>query len=201
MARSEKMTSTQRDFVPIPQYPWQARNLIWRPAHCYVHSDIPPQLYPWLAHTGSFTAAMKAVCGDTLTVNVIQQAWQTIEPDEATRLDLSPCELALVRETEMWGNNQLWLVARLVFPRGTLTGSEEPLRYFGAQSVGEFLFADPTLERSPFEWTNLENSAGVGMAEWGRRSLFRIKNKPLLVTEFLCADLPAFPDRIVSGNR
>ena len=65
----------------------------------------------------------------------------------------------------------------------------------GSRPLGAMLFADRTMQRDEVMVTSLAGSqlpSGLGLAQddivWGRRSIFRIAAKPLLVSEYF---LPA----------
>jgi chorismate--pyruvate lyase len=87
--------------------------------------------------------------------------------------------------------------ARTVIPVRTLRGRQRRLARLGTRPLGAALFADPHLKRGEVEIARLapgdgiyEHAAVQGAADgvWGRRSVFTLKGKPLLVSEFF---LPA----------
>ena len=87
------------------------------------------------------------------------------------------------------------MYARSVIPSMTLQGEHQGLQHLGNRPLGEYLFSIPTLQRSAIQWSRLSQDAAlakglvVSQADsekpiWGRRSLFLIDAKPLLVSEF-----------------
>lgn len=101
----------------------------------------------------------------------------------------------MVREVELLCHNQPWVYARSVFPQATLTGRLRCLKKLDARPLGALLFNDPSMRRTHFEVAALNNAELSGYFNttsdrffWGRRSLFFIDEKPLLVSEIF---LPA----------
>lgn len=108
-------------------------------------------------------------------------------------------QLALIREVRLLCDEVPWVFARTVIPRTTLTGSERRLAHLGERPLGAVLFADPRMQRGAVEVARLEPGSGLHHhalqgtdgsvdALWGRRSVFRLGRKPLLVSEIF---LPA----------
>jgi chorismate--pyruvate lyase len=106
----------------------------------------------------------------------------------------------LIRQVHLQCDNNTVVYARSVIPLETLSRRHRRLKYLGDKPLGEYLFASSRLERSIIEWTRLQPgtrlhriACGGGneyhQPLWGRRSLFRIDEKPLLVSEFFLPDL------------
>lgn len=156
----------------------------------------------WLLDTRSLTDRVRACCRDTFSVRVVAQGWDVPRRDEVTALALPGRERALVREVQLLCGARPWVFARTVIPARTLTGPQRRLARLGTKPLGAFLFADPGMRRGPVELACLRPGAGLyraavaGLARkpselWGRRSLFWLGGKPLLVCEvFLPALAP-----------
>ena len=123
--------------------------------------------------------------------------------DEAKRLKLKSRRYALVREVFLFCGVLPLVYARTVIPLKTLTGRQKQLAYLGDKPLGAFLFSQSCLERDVMELAVLTQghqifeSASQALSDtpekiWGRRSVFRLKNKPLLVTEVF---LPALLEK------
>jgi len=171
-------------------YPWRNTHLHWRAPKQIPLQQIDPHLLPWLRNPDSFTATMKAASEQNVEIKVISQRWGLPQHTEAIKLGIPLRENVLIREVEIWGDNKPWVYARTIIPRSTLTGKERRLINLGNKPIGELIFNDPSLERTPFEWVHLKENQKI---QWGRRSIFYINKKPLLVTEFLLPNLPKFP--------
>jgi chorismate--pyruvate lyase len=85
-------------------------------------------------------------------------------------------------------------------PLRSLTGRLRQLRRLDSRPLGGFLFRQPGLERAPLEISRLGPGCDYVPASlqgdaplWGRRSVFRLDDRPLLVSEVF---LPAFMQRV-----
>ncbi|MDX2368776.1 MAG: chorismate lyase, partial [Colwellia sp.] len=81
-----------------------------------------------------------------------------------------------------------------LLPLSSLTGAEQALANLGTQSLGQVLFNHPSLERKLIEVATFDLTSSVGKlardlqlnmthALWGRRSIFVLEDKPLMVAE------------------
>ena len=111
-------------------------------------------------------------------------------PSEQRLLDIAPRQQALVREVVLTLDHQPVVFARSVFPHASLTGPLTHLRRLQNRSLGEILFRNPRMQRSPFELSLIPgNSAYLhpelrqALAAWGRRSRFDISGRALMVSE------------------
>ncbi len=123
---------------------------------------------------------------------------------EARALGLKAGTYALVREVRLLCAHKPWVYARTVIPADTLTGSMRRLAYLGSRSLGAVLFAERCLQRGDLEITCLsacdrlfapvtQGLDPVPHTVWGRRSVFHVRGKPLLVSEFFLPDIGEFP--------
>ncbi len=156
-------------------------------------------IWDWLLGKGSLTARLKTHCREQFRVQVLFQEWQQPLASERDILQLTPKGTHVVREVILHCDDKPWVYARSVIPRSTLTGKEQALHLLGTKPLGQVLFDDPLTKRGTFEITRLlpehalfpraQAAAGreIEMA-WGRRSVFYLSNKPLLVAEYF---LPA----------
>jgi chorismate--pyruvate lyase len=94
--------------------------------------------------------------------------------------------------------------ARTVIPRATLTGPRRRLTRLKTRPLGAVLFADPSMQRGPVEIARLtprDKLYPVALRHlgrqppeiWGRRSLFTLGGKPLLVSEIFLPGIPPCP--------
>jgi len=90
--------------------------------------------------------------------------------------------------------------ARSIIPLKTLRGRHKRLKYLGEKPLGGYLFSISSLKRNCIEWFYIQqqnelrdnmllNDENQTRNFWGRRSLFLINQKPLLVTEFFLPGL------------
>ena len=158
---------------------------------------VPKLWRDWLFAAGSLTQRLLDASGGELSVHVIKQQFQVPSLSERHILGLADRQQALVREVLLRGAGQPWVFARSVIPLTTLSGRLRKLRQLDNQPLGALLFNDPTMTREAVEvaCVNADNnqlpcrSLGDESPVWGRRSVFRLDKKPLLVAEFF---LPSF---------
>lgn len=162
----------------------------------------PARYAAWLRDPSSLTQRVQAACSGRFHVAVLSQAWQAPSRSEARALHLRPGVRALVRQVCLMCDDTPWVYACTVIPRGTLTGAQRRLARLHTRPLGAVLFADPTMRRGRAEVARLMHGdclfaqAAAALSQppaeiWARRSLFFLRDKPLLVTE---AFLPAIPD-------
>lgn len=175
---------------------------LWRPAHRLNRSGIPDRFLPWLLDPASLTERVVAHCRQSFRVQLIDQRLARPMRNEAMALGIRFGTRTVIRRVQLMCGDTPWVAARTVIPPCTLTGKFRRFRHLGSRSLGAMLFADPTMERGEVEITCLTpadplfHQAAHDLRDkpgeiWGRRSLFRLGGKPLLVCEFF---LPAIAD-------
>jgi len=182
------------------RFPLVARR---QPLPRFPTASIPANYLPWLLDTASLTQRLIEACGGEFRVRVLDQAWDRPRREEAQVLDMRPHGRALVRQVHLLCGGRPWVYARTILPRATLSGSERRLAHLKSRSLGAVLFADPTMHRGRTEIVRLRPAdslyalAAHGLdappAEiWGRRTVFRLRGKPLLVSEFFLPGIGGF---------
>ena len=157
-------------------------------------SHTPMDIAPWLFDEGSLTRRILLNCNKKFEVKVLSQQWQRPMLNEALRLGAHPEHLALIREVLLYCGDTPWVFARSVLPRKTLTGPRAFLGKLGSRPLGEILFSDPNIQRDALEIAEIKKgqrmfdcaTAHLKQAPnsvWGRRSVFYLHKKPLLVNE------------------
>lgn len=170
---------------------------------------IPASLLTCLRETGSLTKHLEQFCIGELQLELISQSWKRPLQNEANKLELRNGEYALVREIYFKCKSVPWVYARSIIPRNTLRGAQRRLAYLGTRSLGSYLFSERTTFRGNMEIAiipkqdklsdlALHNASDKNEHLWGRRSVFYIKDKPLLVVEIFLPDVIKCID---TGNR
>ncbi len=174
----------------------------WRDAQgCF----LPENLKSWLLDPNSLTARLKSHCHQ-FRIELLGQRIETCQEHEAVELIPAGDEI-LVREVLIFCDEKPQVFARSLLPLSSLTGAEQALANLGTQSLGQVLFNNPSLERQIIEVAEFDATSPVGkLAEqlqlssqlvsqentelplspenlWGRRSIFVLENKPLMVAE------------------
>lgn len=165
---------------------------------------LPAELRDWLLDDSSLTRRLQQACSGHFHVELISLGWGRPMLNEAQAMGVRPWQRALIRQVRLCCDNQPWVFARTVIPMSSLRGAQRRLAYLGNRPLGAFLFADPALERSPLQVAHvcadsrlLAACTPVQDAVWGRRSVFRLRGHPLLVSEFFLPELPATQPRTV----
>ena len=149
-------------------------------------------LQSWLLDPTSLTARLKTHCHQ-FRVELLGQQVEYCQAHEAVA-DIPVGEKVLVREVLLYCDDKPHVFARSLLPLSSLTGEEQALTNLGSQSLGQVLFNNPSLERKMIEVAAFDlNSSVGGLAKnlqlsfthtlWGRRSIFMLENKPLMVSE------------------
>ena len=176
------------------------RDLRWLPVTRINPSRIPLSLRDCLLDTGSLTSRLARYCKGNFNLRLKGQVWQRPLPEETNALQLRRGSYALVREIYLQCDDIPWVYGRSIIPAQTCTARERRLAFWGQRSLGNYLFSGRNIRRSEFEIAmipprdRLFHLAGKGMASnnsplWGRRSIFYIRNKPLLVVEVFLDNL------------
>jgi len=174
----------------------------YREAHWQSYRRLPAYAVParwrhWLLDRGSLTQRLVAASANQFRVRILTQGIAKPRRTEAKALGIPRHQLAVVREVILYGKNQPWVYARSVLPLSSLTGHLARLRKLDERPLGALLFADPSMRRGKLELANVQPSKvalplELGIFDtplWGRRSVFYVADKPLLVSEIF---LPTF---------
>lgn len=163
-----------------PRWHWASRQ----------HRALPKDLRSWLLDQSSLTAKLIELSGGDFDVQVLRQYVGRPSLSERRRLGLGLGAWVLVREVVLWGCGEPWVFARSLVPLTSLVGPLRQLRHLRARPLGAFLFAQPRLAREPMEVSHIlpadtyvPQSLQGNRRLWGRRSVFRLVGKPLLVSE------------------
>jgi chorismate lyase len=160
------------------------------------HRGAPPHRLPeraWLVYPGSLTRRVVERHGP-MRVELLQQRLRMPNEDEYRALGRPPHRRTLVREVLLHAAGRPLVLAHSVVAGRDLAGAWRGVRSLGTRPLAVALFADPRVVRAPFEYARLDRrhtlwkraSRLLGRelpALWARRSLFRRRGRPLMVTE------------------
>ena len=175
--------------------------LLWRPVRQINPASFPKDIRDFLLYTGSLTEHLEYYCRDDFNLELTCQSWQRPLIDEAKILHIQDSRYALIREIYLKCGNRRLVYGRSIIPAQTFTGAERRLAYWGKRSLGDYLFTQRKAKRGSIEITRIpENHKLINLASrnlptgnkgglWGRRSMFYIRNKPLLVVEIFLPDI------------
>ena len=174
----------------------------WRPRRRLRRGCLPPEVAAWLLDSGSLTHRLRRRCPGDFRVEVVRQGRAVPAYNERERLGLRRAVRVLVREVFLYCGDTPWVFARTVIPPRTLRGRARYLARLGSRPLGAALFADPTMERGELEVCCVRRGEVLHAAAsarlrrapdciWGRRSVFYIGGRPLLVAELFLPPLLA----------
>ncbi|MCB1615384.1 MAG: chorismate lyase [Pseudomonadales bacterium] len=149
------------------------------------------RLCNWLLDRGSLTRRLIEAGEGDFRVEILRQGVGTPRCDESRALGLCSRQRALIREVLLYVKGEPWVYARSVIPCQSLQGPLAYLKKLDNRPLGALLFRDPGMRRSPIEIGRLPASRvplAVSGPRWGRRSVFWLKGKPLLVSETFLYD-------------
>lgn len=154
----------------------------WRQAHqCWPGPDAV--FADWLQTPGSLTKRLQAISDGTFNVRVISEGWvcRTISATGLSQ-SLASKQMMWSRQVVLGGLDENWVAAHSLIPFSSLKGRQRQLIHLGSRPLGGFLFKQPSLRRSSPEICLIDDT-------WGRRTLFYLEDRPLLVAEFFLPDL------------
>jgi len=162
---------------------------------------LSPNLSNWLLDQGSLTARLKSCC-QQFRVELLGQQQSFCSELEANEL-IKAGEPVLVREVLLYCDEVAQVFARSLLPISSLTGDEQQLANLGTQPLGQVLFNNPSLIRQRIELASFSIDTDVVKLAlelkqksretlWGRRSVFMLENKPLMVAEVFLPDAFAY---------
>ena len=165
---------------------------LWHDAN---DSALNEHLKSWLLDPTSLTLRLKSHCHH-FRVELLGQQIVRCEASEAVEL-IPKGEKVLVREVLLYCDEVPQVFARSLLPLSSLTGTEQALANLGTQSLGQVIFNNPSLQRKTIEVATFDEASAVGQLAmalppnkpllshplWGRRSLFVLEKKPIIVAE------------------
>jgi len=174
----------------------------WQPSRCYRRSELPAALTAWLLDPASLTQRLQGLCSGEFRVRVLSQFRGRPRLDEARALGMRRGGLAIIRQVQLLCDEHPQVYARTVIPVSSLKGRLRRLARLGARPLGAMLFADRGMRRGVVELARIrprETLYADAVRDprqargdiWGRRSIFRLAHKPLLVCEIFLPDFPA----------
>lgn len=155
----------------------------------------------WLFEPSSLTSRLQRYCND-FRVEVLGQAIINCPPEEACDVILAD-KPVLAREVVLYCDNLPHVFARSLIPLSSLTGEQAELAKLGTKPLGQVIFNNPSLRRTLIQVGSFSPDTRVGELcrtlslkqshdLWGRRSLFYIDDKPLMVAEVFLPNAAAY---------
>ncbi|OTE98010.1 chorismate--pyruvate lyase [Crenothrix sp. D3] len=152
----------------------------------------------WTYESGSLTQRLRATYGNAVAVKVLFQQWRVPFLTERQSLGLHEQRVCLTREVLLHANGKPLILARTILPSATIKIANRSLSKLGTRPLGEVIFSYPHLERiamdvsliNPNEWTTRAVDVGhIQQPIWGRRTVYAIKHRQMLVIEFFLPNI------------
>ena len=151
--------------------------------------ECTPDIYSWLVDETSMTARLEAYC-QKLEVTIVTEGFfsaKALTTEEHTLVAEHEQEAQFwLREVQLMADGEPWLAGRTVIPESSLQGPEASLMALGTRPLGHYLFQSSSLCRDFL-------TPGTMGGLWARRSLLRLAEKPLLLTEIFLPASPLYP--------
>ncbi len=168
-------------------------NINWNEANLIGKISPARDIKACLLDAGSLIKHLEKFSPEKISLSLEAQSWNKPHPDELKILNLRSGGYGLIRETFLTCGTEPWVYARTIIPPRTLLGSRR-LAYLGNKPLGFYLFANKLAYRGKIGIARLKISTipylpiyNPAIEEdsvlWGRRSIFYIKERPLLLTE------------------
>ena len=138
----------------------------------------------WLYDPSSLTQRLIKKSNNHFSVELVAEEWLEIDRAEH-RSHFGPLAVGhrfWSRKVILKGNNIPWVMAHTLVPEHSLFSPLKQVLELNTKPLGEYLFSHPDLIRTELDITPFRNDC------WGRRSLFYLYKKPVMVAEFF---LPA----------
>lgn len=165
----------------------------WRSGRVCSSRKIYGKLRNCLLGKGSLIQYLERFAPEKLSLLVTTQSYKKPHLNESNILNLRRGEYVLLRETLLTCHAQPWVHARTVVPLRTLRSARR-LASWDDQPLSDYLFSHRFIYRGDIEifmpeivdipYNRLQSFiVDHDSLLWARRSVFYIKNKPLLLTE------------------
>ena len=179
---------------------------LWRPQSRLIGGLRPPaEIARWLLDSTSLTARLQQRYPANLRLRVLGQTWVRTTINEARQLSIGPCQLCLERRIVFEVDGEAVVLARTMMPRTSLEGRLKRLTQLGTRPLGAALFADPSTRRIQLEVAWLPPAhplfPDLQAPAWGRRSLFQVAGRPILVYEVFLPQLLRSGDSDIPARR
>ncbi|MEQ1529257.1 MAG: chorismate lyase [Methylococcales bacterium] len=154
----------------------------------------------WTYEPGSLTQRLRSYYGNAVAVNILHQRWHSPYLSERRLLGIPEQRFCLIREVLLHANGKPLLLARTVIPEATIKVAHRNLSHLGNRPLGEVIFSYPKLERLTMELTLIAPStwrssvlkeAQIKQPVPGRRTVYAIEYKQMLVSEFFLPEVLA----------
>ncbi len=170
----------------------------WREHRQGSQHQLSEAVQSWAYEPGSLTKRLRDYYGNAISVSLLFHQWRSPYLSERIQLGLPLCRYALTREVMLHTNGKPLLLARSIIPEDTIKVAHRNLSHLGTRPLGEVIFSYPDLERiamelallTPSSWSKpAQEKAKIEECVWGRRTVYAIHKRPMLVSEFFLPEI------------
>lgn len=174
------------------------REPLWLENRQGMRHKLPCNVQSWTYESGSLTQRLRNFYGDSVAVKILLQRWHKPFLSERRLLQLPEHQYSLTREVLLHANGKPLILARTIIPVTTIKTAKSNLSQLGNRPLGEIIFSYPKLERIAMDITLIAPStwnrpviaeAGINQSIWGRRTVYAIAHKQMLVSEFFLPEV------------
>ncbi len=166
----------------------------------------PRKWQSWLSDTGSLTQKIERAIGQKLEVLVLRDCRQNLNSDESRYFHFK-IQRCRIREVLLCANGTPLVMAHSIIPSTSSSGSNHEVLRLGKKPLGAVLFAKTRMhsKKKPMrEISRLDKQSALWRkcfkqypqlpsVAWGRRTLYELKGRPLLVSEVFLPALLNYP--------
>ena len=170
----------------------------WHEHRKGAHHCLPENVQSWAYESGSLTQRLRDYYGGEIEVKILFHEWRMPYLSEYRLLKLPLRRYGLTREVLLHTGDKPLLLARTVIPNDTIKAAHRNLAHLGTRPLGEIIFSYPDLERITMDlalipecaWTAQAGQiANINEPIWGRRTVYAIQNRSMLVSEFFLPEI------------
>ena len=174
------------------------REPLWLENRQGLRHKIPENVQSWIYESDSLTQRLRNFYGAGVGVKILLEDWHPPFLSERRLLKLHEQRYSLTREVLLHVNGKPLILARTIIPAATVKTAKSNLSRLGNRPLGEVIFSYPKLERIAMDVTLVDPSiftesaiakAGIDQAIWGRRTVYAIAHKQMLVSEFFLPEV------------
>lgn len=171
---------------------------LWLENRQGLRHKLPGNVQSWTYESGSLTQRLRSYYGDAIAVKILLQRWHKPFLSERRLLTLPEHRYSLIREVLLHADDKPLILARTIIPAATIKATQNTLSHLGNRPLGEIIFSYPRLERmamdvaliDPLSWTQAALvEASINHPVWGRRTVYAIAHKQMLVSEFFLPEV------------
>jgi chorismate lyase len=171
---------------------------LWLENRQGLRHKLPDDVQSWAFESGSLTRRLRNYYGDSVAVKVLFLRWKKPFLSERRLLKLPEHQYSLTREVLLHADGKPLILARTIIPATTIKAAKSNLSKLGNRPLGEVIFSYPKLERIAMDVTLINRpmwtqpaiaEAGIDQPIWGRRTVYAIAHKHMLVSEFFLPEI------------